>query len=165
MTRLLIISNGHGEDTMGVLLGKALRERGIVVSAFPLVGEGRAYVSAGLPVVGVQKTMPSGGFILEGVHGLWQDLRAGLLGLTWRQMRAMRQLSKVTDWVLGVGDVYPLLMKALSAPSFCFCADREIRLHSRSFPLGGRFDEVSVPGCFSPGCSDCGRSGRAGGAR
>ena len=68
------------------------------------------------PVVGVQKTMPSGGFILEGVHGLWQDLRAGLLGLTWRQMRAMRQLSKVTDWVLGVGDVYPLLMKALFLP-------------------------------------------------
>lgn len=116
MTRLLIISNGHGEDTMGVLLGEALRERGLSVSAFPLVGEGGAYVSAGLPVVGVQKTMPSGGFILEGIRGLWQDLRAGLIGLTWRQMRAVRQLSHESDWVLGVGDVYPLLIKALFLP-------------------------------------------------
>lgn len=112
-TRLLIISNGHGEDTMGVLLGGALRERGLVVSAFPLVGEGRAYVSAGLPLVGVQATMPSGGFILEGPGGLWQDVRAGLLKLTWRQMRAMRRLSSEFDWALGVGDIYPLLTNAL----------------------------------------------------
>jgi uncharacterized protein (TIGR03492 family) len=112
-TRLLVISNGHGEDTMGVLLGRALRGRGLAVSAFPLVGEGRAYVSAGLPVVGVQAAMPSGGFVLEGIHGLWQDVRAGLLKLTWRQTQAMRQLSSESDWAVGVGDIYPLLMNAL----------------------------------------------------
>jgi uncharacterized protein (TIGR03492 family) len=98
---------------MGVLLGRALRERGLLVAAYPLVGEGRAYVGADLGLVGVQATMPSGGFILEGSGALWRDIKAGLLRLTWRQIRALRQLRGQFCWAVGVGDVYPLLMNTL----------------------------------------------------
>lgn len=95
---------------MGALLSRSLHDRGLSVSAFPLVGEGAAYRVAGVPIVGTQRTMPSGGFILEGTGALWRDLKAGLLGLTWRQARNLRTLGRQTDWVISLGDVYPLAL-------------------------------------------------------
>ncbi|HHW09657.1 MAG TPA: hypothetical protein GXX29_06755 [Firmicutes bacterium] len=111
--RVLIISNGHGEDQMGALLGRALQSRGYEVFSFPLVGEGLAYRSAGLTITGVQKTMPSGGFILDSGRALWRDIKAGLLRLTWQQAQALRRSRHQVDWAIGVGDIYPLLMNAL----------------------------------------------------
>src|SRR5690554_3165361 len=72
-TRILLLSNGHGEDAMGAILATALRDENLVVDAFPLVGTGRAYTQADIPVVGVQQVMPSGGFILEGGGGIRRD--------------------------------------------------------------------------------------------
>ncbi|HHT27846.1 MAG TPA: hypothetical protein GXZ82_11430 [Firmicutes bacterium] len=111
-TRILLLSNGHGEDAMGAILATALRDENLVVDAFPLVGTGRAYTQADIPVVGVQQVMPSGGFILEGGGGIRRDLRAGLLSLTWRQIKALRKMSSAYDRAIGVGDVYPLALNA-----------------------------------------------------
>jgi len=109
---ILILSNGHGEDAMGALLARQLLSSGLSVRAFPVVGEGRAYAKVGVPVVGVQKSLPSGGFILESARNLWRDLRAGLLGLTFRQMRALRRLRANVSWAVAVGDVYVLFLAA-----------------------------------------------------
>ena len=40
------------------------------------------------------------------------DLRAGLLSLTWRQIKALRRMSSAYDRAIGVGDVYPLALNA-----------------------------------------------------
>lgn len=112
-TRLLIISNGHGEDTMGALLAKTLSEQGWPVAAFPLVGMGQAYRRAHVPVLGFQGVMPSGGFILEGNGAFIRDVRAGLLRLTWRQIQELRNIRSSHDWVLAVGDIYPLVLSSL----------------------------------------------------
>lgn len=112
LPRLLILSNGHGEDSMGALLAAALRERQVDVTAFPLVGEGGAYQAAKIRVSGVQAVMPSGGFILEGSTAVWRDIQAGLLKLTWRQIMALRSMRREFDYAVGVGDVYPLAMNA-----------------------------------------------------
>lgn len=109
---LLILSNGHGEDLMGAMLAGELQAEGLSVRAFPVVGEGRAYARAGVPVVGVQKALPSGGFILESASNLWRDLRAGLLGLTFHQMRALRRMRPQFSWAVAVGDVYVLFLAA-----------------------------------------------------
>ena len=37
MRPLLLLSNGHGEDLSGALLGRELRLRGLAVAAMPLV--------------------------------------------------------------------------------------------------------------------------------
>jgi uncharacterized protein (TIGR03492 family) len=111
--QLLILSNGHGEDAMGALLAGRLRRQGAQVVAFPLVGEGAAYRSAGIPLTGVQRVMPSGGFILEGTAAIWRDVKAGLLHLTWQQIRALRQMAGGVSLAVGVGDVYPLALNAL----------------------------------------------------
>lgn len=107
--RVLIVSNGHGEDSLGVLFAKALEDQNSCqVDAFPLVGLGQAYERAGIPVVGVQKGMPSGGFMRQGIGPLVQDLRAGLLPLTRAQMTWLKQMGPSYDWGVAMGDIFPL---------------------------------------------------------
>ncbi len=106
MTRLLIISNGHGEDFIAARLGEALRTRmpEIEIEAFPLVGDGEQLRAAGLNVNGPTKVMPSGGLTLHHPSFLWRDLRAGLVALTLRQVAYLRRARPHA--VLVVGDVY-----------------------------------------------------------
>ena len=107
--RVLVVSNGHGEDYIGAACGRALRRRGrqagagagagerpeLELAALPLVGAGAAYAAAGLPVLPVPggggTALPSGGFGLRAglfSGALLGDLRAGLVGLTLAQLRA-----------------------------------------------------------------------------
>ena len=44
--RILLLSNGHGEDLSGALIGTALQQQGCSVEALPLVGHGQAYIQA-----------------------------------------------------------------------------------------------------------------------
>ncbi|MFQ3584580.1 MAG: lipid-A-disaccharide synthase-related protein [Cyanobacteriota bacterium] len=108
--RVLCLSNGHGEDEVGSRLAVALVQRGIQVRALPIVGEGKAYVRQGIPILVTPQVMPSGGFIYQDWRQLWRDVRGGLLGLTGRQLAVIRQEAAQTDLVLAVGDIVPLLM-------------------------------------------------------
>lgn len=108
--RVLIVSNGHGEDSLGVLFAQALKRvaGSIQVDGFPIVGLGDAYRRAGVSVVGEQQAMPTGGFVRQGVRPFLTDVRAGLLGLTRRQMRALVQMRPHYDWAVAMGDIVPL---------------------------------------------------------
>ena len=54
MSRILIISNGHGEDLSGALLAKSIIAIGHKVDAFPLVGIGKAYKKESINVAVVK---------------------------------------------------------------------------------------------------------------
>lgn len=112
--RVLLLSNGHGEDAIGATLARALLAsgRGVEVSAFPLVGAGEPYRRGGIPVVGVQGVLPSGGFARLGPAQFWADVQAGLLGLFRRQTRALARLRTGVDAAVAVGDAVPLLLAA-----------------------------------------------------
>ncbi len=43
MRRVVIVSNGHGEDIIGTVLARELVALGYEVQAVPLVGKGNAY--------------------------------------------------------------------------------------------------------------------------
>ncbi len=107
--RVLCLSNGHGEDQVACRVVAEIQSRGVDVIALPIVGEGRAYQSLGISILDVTQIMPSGGFIYQDWRQLWRDLQGGLLALTWRQLRAIRQQPDV-DLVLAVGDIVVLLM-------------------------------------------------------
>ncbi len=106
--QIAVISNGHGEDLMASLLADRLRDEGFAITAFPMVGEGGAYARRGIPIAGVQRTMPSGGFIWKGATNLLRDLRAGLLGLTLAQMRELKKCRGRFDAVIALGDIFCL---------------------------------------------------------
>ena len=114
--RLLVLSNGHGEDLIALRVIEALKRRrpALAVSVLPLVGEGGAYAAAEqaglLQRVGPCQPLPSGGFSNQSLRGLLSDLWAGVLGLSWSQWRLVRRWGRSGDPVLAVGDLLPLLM-------------------------------------------------------
>jgi uncharacterized protein (TIGR03492 family) len=115
-SRLLVLSNGHGEDLIALRVIHALlaREPQLEIAVLPMVGEGQAYAAdeaAGrLRRVGPRQELPSGGFSNQSLRGLLVDLAAGVLGLSWRQWRLVRAWGRRGEPVLAVGDLLPLLM-------------------------------------------------------
>ena len=109
--RLVVASNGYGEDAIGVLLAERLRTRfpASEVLAFPLVGRGDAYRAADFPVCSAPSVTPSGGVVKYRLRDLWGDMRAGLLRHVRDQLRAWGALRGLVRTPLCVGDVYLLL--------------------------------------------------------
>ena len=89
MTRLLVVSNGHGEDQIACQVIQAFTRHNPAteVIGFPLVGAGHAYIHNGISTLKKPNpTFPSGGFI-RNIPTLIKDLRAGLLSHVFRQKR------------------------------------------------------------------------------
>ena len=126
--RLLVLSNGHGEDAIALRIVRQLLElpNPPAISALPIVGEGLLYQQQGIPVIGSVRTMPSGGFIYMDGKQLMGDVRGGLLQLTLSQIKAIRRwvqsspLGSPRPAILAVGDIVPLLFAYLSGANYAF---------------------------------------------
>ncbi|MBD0335748.1 MAG: hypothetical protein ICV62_09680 [Cyanobacteria bacterium Co-bin13] len=133
--RILFLSNGHGEDLNASLVLKALREiaPNLETAAMPIVGEGNAYRKLDVPIIGPTQKLPSGGFNYIVVGRLlnpltWgqdtnpvnflRDLAAGLVGLTWRQIQAVRRYSQQCDLLFATGDIVPILFAYVTGKPF-----------------------------------------------
>ncbi|MHB2019760.1 MAG: hypothetical protein ACYCW6_22690, partial [Candidatus Xenobia bacterium] len=112
---VLFLSNGYGEDTIaaGIICELQARAPHLAVKAMPLVGHGTAYEAVGVPRLGPQELMPSGGLVNAGVQHLVRDLKAGLVRLTLQQIRHLHRNRDGVDLVVAVGDTYPVLLGAL----------------------------------------------------
>lgn len=102
---------------MAALVAGALRELdpALELAALPLVGIGRALADAGVEVLGPVASLPSAGLTLHHPRLLLADVRAGLVGLTVRQVAALRR--ERPAHVVVVGDVYAHLhAMAVAAP-------------------------------------------------
>ena len=125
-TRLLVLSNGHGEDLIALRVIRALRQRQprLEVKVLPLVGEGLGFAEAEargeLERVGPRRELPSGGFSNQSLSGLLGDLGAGLPLISWQQVRLVRRWGRQGVPVLAVGDLLPLLLAWASGASYGF---------------------------------------------
>ncbi len=110
--RVLIISNGHGEDLIAARLAQSLRELrpSIQLEALPIVGLGAAFSKLGIPLLLEGRQMPSGGFIRNGLKNIQLDLQAGLLAHTRQQIRALKSAHERFDLAVCVGDALLLLL-------------------------------------------------------
>ncbi|MHC0061463.1 lipid-A-disaccharide synthase-related protein [Nostoc sp. UIC 10890] len=104
--RILFISNGHGEDNHTSHVIQTLRQLcpSIEMAAMPIVGEGKAYRSLDIPIIGPTQTMPSGGFFYMKRLYLLKDFQSGLIGLTWRQLQAVLEYAPNCDLIMATGD-------------------------------------------------------------
>ncbi len=108
--KILLVSNGHGEDAIaariaGQLSGLAAAQ----IDHLALVGD--LPVPSMMRVVGPRLVMPSGGLIAMGnLRNIVADLRAGLLSHTLRQWWFLRTSRNTYDAVLAIGDMFVLLM-------------------------------------------------------
>ncbi|MBD2436624.1 lipid-A-disaccharide synthase-related protein [Nostoc sp. FACHB-110] len=138
--KLLVLSNGHGEDMIAVRVLQALQQQSNPpeIFALPLVGEGHAYQHLGIPLIGAVQAMPSGGFIYMDNRQLMRDVRGGLVQLTLSQIQAMRRWVKSQTKlgnhtaVLAVGDIVPLLFAFFSGTDYAFVGTAKSEYYVRN---------------------------------
>jgi uncharacterized protein (TIGR03492 family) len=110
VTRVLFVTNGHGEAAIAERIAHELRGLLPRVEAdhLGLVGETHHHA---MREVGPRRAMPSGGLIAMGnLRNLARDLGAGLPALTWAQTRFLRHARGSYAAVAAVGDAYALMM-------------------------------------------------------
>lgn len=119
--KLLVLSNGHGEDVIAIrIIERLIEDSELEITALPIVGQGHAYQKLDIPIAGRVQQMPSGGFIYKGGAPLWQDLKGGLISLTLEQIKLVRQWGKDGGKILAVGDIVPLLYAWISKADYAF---------------------------------------------
>jgi uncharacterized protein (TIGR03492 family) len=124
--RLLVLSNGHGEDLIALRVIEALRRLrpDLEIAVLALVGAGSAFTSApanlGLEGLGPRRSLPSGGFSNQSLTALAQDLAAGLPFTTWQQLQVVRHWGAAHQPILAVGDLLPLAMAWLGGGTYGF---------------------------------------------
>ncbi|MGF1591561.1 MAG: lipid-A-disaccharide synthase-related protein [Pleurocapsa sp.] len=120
--KLLVLSNGHGEDQIAIRIIERLQQDipELELAALPIVGQGYAYINLQIPLAGKVRQMPSGGFIYQGGNPLWQDIRSGLVQLTIDQLKLVRQWGNAGGTILAVGDIVPLLYAWFSKANYAF---------------------------------------------
>lgn len=136
-----MVSNGIGEDTIAGSVLDALRPRlppAARITAWPMVGVGAAYAARGISVEGPSNLLPGEGFSTLDARAFWRDLWSGYLGTVWRQLRHGRRLRGHFDYVLGVGDIQPLVAIALArAPAGFIACAKSAHYGGRSAAKGG----------------------------
>ncbi|WP_028952931.1 lipid-A-disaccharide synthase-related protein [Synechococcus sp. CC9616] len=106
---ILLLSNGHGEDLSGALLGRSLRELGHPVEALPLVGRGEAYRRAGIPLLGRTREFSTGGIGYTSLKGRLTELIQGQVFYLLRQLLRLLRQSQRFELIVVVGDVIPVI--------------------------------------------------------
>jgi len=100
--KLLIISNGHGEDAIAAQIVRRLPP-GFAVEAYPTLGDGRAYAGV-CPIVGPRAQLPSEGW-RNVKHSVARDISGGGIATIWPGLRFIRAARDAYDRVLVVGDM------------------------------------------------------------
>lgn len=108
-----LLSNGHGEDTIGASLVTAFQklDPALKLQAFPTVDEGNAYVGLDIPILGPRQAMPSSGLLMHNWALFKGDINAGFLPMTLQQLRDLRKLK--TDALIVIGDGYASLLSSI----------------------------------------------------
>ena len=109
MARLLLLSNGHGEDLSGALLGQVLKAQGHDVEALPLVGRGNPYSDATIPLVGRTREFSTGGLGYTTLRGRLTELVQGQVIYLLRRLLRLIRIAGRYDLVVVIGDVIPVM--------------------------------------------------------
>lgn len=104
--RLLFITNGYGEDSVGAEIVKRLPPS-LVADAYPTLGPGKAYAGIS-PVVGPRAHLASeGSRVAKGTVA--RDIATGGLGTLLPGLKFMRSVSDAYDHVVVIGDFVGVL--------------------------------------------------------
>ena len=77
MSRILLLSNGHGEDLSGSLLAKYFVKNGDRVDALPIVGNGDNYKKVNIRIIGKTKKFSTGGLGYNSFKGRMLEIFGG----------------------------------------------------------------------------------------
>ena len=118
MPRILVLSNGHGEDVSGCILARRLISIGNKVEALPIVGSGEAYKKEKINIIGKTRKFNTGGLGYNSVKGRLCDLFNGQINYFFKKMWLVILIRKKYDYFLVVGDIVPIFFAWLSKKKY-----------------------------------------------
>ncbi len=108
MAKILLVSNGHGEDLSGSLIGKCLRKYGHEVCSLPLVGNGYSYSDEGIEIIGNTQEFSTGGLGYTSLKGRLTEFFQGQLLYLLRRLFKLILVGKNYDLLVAIGDIIPI---------------------------------------------------------
>ena len=118
MFRILVLSNGHGEDLSGALLANRLILLGNKVEALPIVGLGEAYKKEKINIIGKTRKFNTGGLGYNSFKGRLSDLFNGQINYFFKKIWLVISIKKKYDYFLIVGDIVPIFFAWLSRKKY-----------------------------------------------
>ncbi len=108
MSKILVLSNGHGEDLSGSLIAKQLIKSGYSVNALPIVGKGNHYKKEKIKIIGKTKEFSTGGIGYNSFKGRLSEIFGGEIIYLLRRLYLTYRLRKKYDYFFVVGDIVPV---------------------------------------------------------
>ena len=118
MPRILVLSNGHGEDVSGCILARRLISIGNRVEALPIVGLGEAYRKEKINIIGKTRIFNTGGLGYNSLKGRIYDLFNGQIYYFFKKIWIVFLIRKKYDYFLVVGDIVPIFFAWLSRKKY-----------------------------------------------
>ena len=118
MPRILVLSNGHGEDVSGCILARRLISIGNKVEALPIVGLGEAYKKEKINIIGKTRKFNTGGLGYNSLKGRIYDLFNGQIYYFFKKIWIVFLIRKKYDYFLVVGDIVPIFFAWLSRKKY-----------------------------------------------
>ncbi len=108
MFKILILSNGHGEDLSGSLIAKQLLKSGHSVHALPIVGKGNHYEKEKIKIIGKTKEFSTGGIGYNSFKGRITEIFGGEIFYLLKRLHLTFKIRKKYDYFFIVGDIVPV---------------------------------------------------------
>ena len=108
MSRILLLSNGHGEDLSGSLIAKQLVNSGYSVEALPIVGKGIHYEKEKIKIIGKTKEFTTGGIGYNSFKGRLNEIFGGEIIYVLKRLYLTYKIRKKYNYFFVVGDIVPV---------------------------------------------------------
>ena len=118
MSRILLLSNGHGEDLSGSLIAKQLINSGYYVDALPIVGKGNHYKREKIKIIGKTKEFSTGGIGYNSFKGRLIEIFGGEIFYLLKRLYLTYKIRKNYDYFFVVGDIVPVFFAWICKKDF-----------------------------------------------
>ena len=118
MSKILILSNGHGEDLSGSLIAKQFIKSGYSVHALPIVGKGNHYEKENIKIIGKTKEFNTGGIGYNSLKGRLTEIFGGELFYLLKRLHLTYKIKKKYDYFFVVGDIVPVFFAWVCKKNF-----------------------------------------------
>jgi len=105
--KILILSNGHGEDLSGSLIAKQFVKSGYSVHALPIVGKGNHYEKEKIKIIVKTKEFSTGGIGYNSIKGRLTEILGGEIFYLLKRLCLTFKMRKTYDYFFVVGDIVP----------------------------------------------------------
>ncbi len=118
MSKILILSNGHGEDLSGSLIARQCAKSGYSVNALPIVGKGSHYEKEKIKIIGKTEEFSTGGIGYNSFKGRLNEIFRGEIFYLLKRLYLTFKLRKKYDYFFVVGDIVPVFFAWICKKDF-----------------------------------------------